>query len=96
MSTFNLKQYLKKWGIIYFILLVSFVMERSLKKLQDEKKFLVQKLEILKTDIEYAKNFQIQLKEEVNSQSDPAWIELVLKKELGLIPEGQIKIVFND
>lgn len=31
---------------------------------------------------------------QVNSQSDPAWIQLTLKKGLGLVPEGQKKVYF--
>jgi len=29
------------------------------------------------------------------SQSDPAWIEMVLMKELGVVPENQIKVHFQ-
>lgn len=32
---------------------------------------------------------------EINSQSDPAWVELMLMKNLGLVPEGQIKVFFD-
>ena len=32
---------------------------------------------------------------QVNSQSDPAWIQLTLKKGLGLVPEGQKKVYFQ-
>ena len=32
----------------------------------------------------------------INSQSDPAWIELVLMKELGVVPEGKIKVHFKN
>ena len=31
---------------------------------------------------------------QINSQSDPAWVELTLMKGLGLVPEGQIKVLF--
>jgi hypothetical protein len=31
----------------------------------------------------------------INSQSDPAWIELVLFRELGLVPEGAAKVWFK-
>jgi len=30
----------------------------------------------------------------INSHSDPSWIELILKKELGVVPEGHIKVHF--
>lgn len=32
---------------------------------------------------------------QINSQSDPAWVELILMKGLGLVPEGQTKAVFE-
>ena len=32
---------------------------------------------------------------QINSQSDPAWIELTLKKGLGVVPEGQVKVYFK-
>jgi len=32
---------------------------------------------------------------QVSSQQDPAWIEMVLMRELGLVPEGQKKIHFQ-
>lgn len=31
---------------------------------------------------------------QINSQSDPAWIQLTLMKGLGLVPEGQLKVYF--
>ena len=37
----------------------------------------------------------LELEEKIASQSDPKWIELMLKKHLGLIETGQIKVVFN-
>jgi hypothetical protein len=32
---------------------------------------------------------------QINSQSDPDWIELTLKKGLGVVPEGQVKVYFK-
>ena len=32
---------------------------------------------------------------QVKSQNDPAWVELTLMKELGLVPEGQTKVFFK-
>jgi len=30
----------------------------------------------------------------IASQDDPEWIELVLKEKLGLVPEGETKVIF--
>ena len=32
---------------------------------------------------------------QIGSQSDPQWIELTLKKQLGVVPEGQKKVYFK-
>lgn len=32
----------------------------------------------------------------LNSQCDPAYIELALKKRLGVVPEGQTKVYFTN
>jgi hypothetical protein len=31
----------------------------------------------------------------LQSESDPAWIEMMLMKELGVVPEGWVKIRFT-
>lgn len=32
---------------------------------------------------------------QIESQSDPAWIELLIKKHLGMVPYGQTKVYFD-
>ncbi|MCX6988423.1 MAG: hypothetical protein NTZ52_02820 [Chlamydiae bacterium] len=32
---------------------------------------------------------------QIHSQNDPNWIELTLKKQLGVVPEGQMKVYFK-
>lgn len=39
---------------------------------------------------------QDELRLQINSQSDPLWIEMTLMKGLGLVPEGQKKILFDE
>lgn len=38
---------------------------------------------------------QESLQHQVNSQSDPIWVELTLIKRLGVIPEGDRKFIFE-
>lgn len=33
---------------------------------------------------------------QIQSQSDPAWIELLIKKHLGMVPYGQTKVYFDN
>jgi hypothetical protein len=50
-------------------------------------------------DLEKAKDLALSEREDlalqIQSQNDPDWIELVLKKRLGLVPEGQKKVYFK-
>jgi len=38
---------------------------------------------------------QMALKNKVSSQSDQSYIELTLKKEIGVIAEGELKVMFS-
>ena len=50
--------------------------------------------DILK-DKELASLKKEELKLRIESQSDPAWVERVLIKELGVVPENQVKVYFS-
>lgn len=49
----------------------------------------------LKRDKIEANQLNEKLLKQINSQSDPAWVELTLIKVLGLIPENHRKIYFQ-
>jgi hypothetical protein len=78
-----------------FISLVMIVTERALKEVKDEEAHLKSHLEALKEEKNLKEKQNALLVLQIQSSSDPAWIELVLKRELGLIPEGQTKVVFK-
>lgn len=56
-------------------------LESHLQQLNNEKQYLLQEREELLLNIQ--------------SQSDPAWVELTLMKGLGLVPEGKVKVYFD-
>lgn len=56
---------------------------------------LTEKIVCLKKDKACALTIQRQLQLQINSQSDPTWIELALIKGLGLTPEDQQKVFFR-
>ena len=58
-------------------------------------KELTIQLKQLKSEKEKALDLQKSLLMQINSQSDPAWIELTLRKVLGVVPEGQTKVFFT-
>jgi hypothetical protein len=51
-------------------------------------------------DLEVEKKVALENREDlllqISSQSDPAWIQLMLMKGLGLVPEGQQKVYFKE
>ena len=51
-------------------------------------KKMEQEFQILKDEKEY-----LELK--IASQNDPAWIEMVLMRDLGVVPEGYLKVYFS-
>lgn len=76
-------------------MLVAVVTERSLHSVRLEKRALKTKL----TELERAKDVEQEqqnaLALQLKSQSDPAWVEMVLIRELGLLPEGQRLVLFK-
>lgn len=52
----------------------------------------IRELESLK---QFARAEREDLALQIHSQSDSDWIEMVLKKRLGLVPEGQMKVYFK-
>ena len=44
-------------------------------------------------DLNLAEQKDLQL--QISSQNDPAWVELTLMKQLGVVPDGQRKVYFK-
>lgn len=90
------KAIMSSWWTILFILVCYLCYEEGIKKRdQDYSKLHAQFLELQK-EKEIASAKQQDLLLQINSQSDPDWVELTLMKGLGLVPEGQIKVFFTD
>ncbi len=84
------------WWVIVFILVNAVVLNIVFKQLSIKEQDLnstVYKLETIKLA---SQKQQRDLKMQIESQNDPRYIEMVLKQELGLISEGQIKVHFID
>ncbi|MFV0340806.1 MAG: hypothetical protein ACK5MA_09335 [Parachlamydiaceae bacterium] len=80
---------------LILVILASIITERALKSIALEKEVLNQQMTALLEEKERAMKIQEKLLLIINSQSDPAWIELVLFRELGLVPEGAAKVWFK-
>lgn len=85
----------KSWWVILFSLCCFAIYERGVNlKHRDYTQLQHQLVEL---QDEYAAQVKIQddLRLQINSQSDPDWLELVLMRGLGLVPEKQTKVFFT-
>lgn len=85
---------IKSWWIILFALLCYVAYEQGGRARQKQLIDLAEQLAFLQSEKTKALEIQNDLFMQVNSQSDPAWVELTLMKGLGLVPEGHIKVLF--
>lgn len=86
---------LRSWWVVLFALFCYVCYEQGIKN--RDKDFVklkqqYQKLHLAKT---HAVEQQIHLTGVIQSQSDPAWTELTLMKNLGVVPEGYKKVFFS-
>ena len=90
------EKFISSWWVILFILGCYLFYEQGLKKRdQDFSKLHMQYLELQK-ESQLAHAQQENLLLQINSQSDPDYVELILMKGLGLVAEGQTKVLFTD
>lgn len=86
----------KWWWVVLFLLICYMLFEQAERR----QKLEFAKLQQLAVDLEkervIADEENQKLLLHVNSQSDPAWVELVLMRGLGLVPEGQTKVFFTN
>lgn len=85
----------KSWWVILFLLICALVYEPHFLHLKESEALLQKKLLELKSDKEIALQLQEELQLKINSQDDHDWIEMTLMRKLGLVPEGQVKILFK-
>lgn len=83
------------WGTILFTLLCMGLFELGAQKIDQDYEKLSVLLSQLEKEKQTALTEQEELKIQINSESDPAWIELTLMRTLGMVPEGQTKYFFT-
>jgi hypothetical protein len=87
---------LRGWWVIAFALLLSIAYEQGVKKIKMDSLKLKSHLSELQNDYQTALDEHESLLLQINSQSDPDWIELVLMRVLGVVAEGQTKVTFQN
>lgn len=78
-------------AIVLCYLVYSHGMERKLATYER----LHSRLEALSVEKERALDERSDLLLQIESQSDPEWVRMTLMKELGMVPDGQVKVFFK-
>jgi hypothetical protein len=82
------------WWVFLFILLCYTSYQWTAANMELQITHLNKEIEMIESSISSLIPEKEQLQEEIQSQTDSKWVELVLMKELGLVPEGQEKVHF--
>ncbi len=85
----------KTWWMFAFISICLLIFFSAMKK----KGHTISDLEHKLAQLEEEKSAALEKKEDlllqISSFADPAWVEMVLMKRLGVVPEGQVKVYFK-
>ena len=85
----------KSWWVLAFCILTCAAHFHFMKEKKNAVTSLISRLE----EMEQEKWLALQKKEDLHlrlaSQTDPAWIEMILMRELGVVPEGFLKVHFS-
>jgi hypothetical protein len=85
----------RSWWVIAFVALCGVIYLHGVRQKNITYQEMTGRLQILEAEKTLALADQEELLLQIQSQSDPAWVELVLKRNLGLVPEGQTKVYFH-
>jgi hypothetical protein len=86
---------LNSWWVYLFCIFSFFLFNHFSTKKKAEIEELSQKYVNLESQRDLALTTKENLNIQICSQSDPSWIEIVLMKQLGLVPDGYMKIHFK-
>jgi hypothetical protein len=85
----------RSWWVFVFLGLCYWLYSHEMEK----KQRIYMQLQHRLAEMQQEKAVALKIKEDlllqINSQSDPAWIEMTLMKGLGVVPEGQTKVYFT-
>lgn len=85
----------RTWWVVAFCAITGIVHFHFLKEKQNAIHVLNSRLEEMESEkwaaLQKREEFQLR----IASQNDPAWIEMILMRDLGVVPEGFLKVHFK-
>ncbi len=90
------RHFAKEWGwVALFVFASYYTFFQVRSELDKEKNLLLKKFQEIEQLTVAALDLQEELELCLQSQSDPEWVKLALKKKLGVVPHGQTKVYFK-
>lgn len=86
---------LRSWWAILFILICYGFYAQGMQKKKETYQQLSARLHQMENEMKSALQKREDLLLQIESQNDPAWIEMTLMRKLGVVPEGQTKVYFE-
>ena len=83
------------WLVVVFCLAAVFIYVRSMKEKKMALSEYAFRLEEMQKERLLACAERDELHLRIASQTDPAWIEMVLMRDLGVVPQGWMKVHFR-
>ena len=88
--------FVRSWWVWLFALLCYGVYDYATRRQDRCKERLEDQIAQREKVVAQLETEQDDLERRLQSQSDPAWIEMVLMEQLGVVPEGQTKVYFEE
>ena len=88
--------FIRSWWVILFFLFSFISYEQSIRSKNKNIFDHTKKLSALEIEKQKSIKENDDLDLIVNSLSDPAWIEMILMRDLGVVPEGKLKVHFTN
>jgi hypothetical protein len=85
----------KGWWAVAFCLLVGVIYGQGIRNRNEGLRQVTAHLAAIEQEYHLALREKENLNLRLASQSDPAWIELVLLRQMGVVPEGFLKVHFK-
>lgn len=85
----------KSWWLGIVLLLCGGYYYHSLCPKEVEIHALKYKMQEMEKEKDLSLHERDELKARIRSHDDPAWVEEILMKELGVVPEGYVKVHFQ-
>jgi hypothetical protein len=87
--------FLRNWWVVSFLAIVYFIFAHGAAERRAEIGRLREQLTLVTSEKSLASEAHASLQQQLESQSDPKWVERILMEKLGLVPEGHRKVVFR-